>query len=118
MNEHELCCGTVADKAKLLAEIAERDRVIAAQQRHIDELAAQVEQLRGVGESEPVGYLHKIPNRIPVFFESKEEATIQGCDVFPVYATPDELKAHWQAEAVARAVIAIEQNRIDKELKQ
>ncbi len=38
MNEHELCCGTVADKAKLCAEIAERDRVIEAQKRRIDEL--------------------------------------------------------------------------------
>ena len=30
MNEHELCCGTVADKAKLCAEIAERDLRIKA----------------------------------------------------------------------------------------
>src|SRR5690606_34755240 len=29
MNEHEMCCGTVADKSKLCAEIAERDAEIA-----------------------------------------------------------------------------------------
>ena len=46
MNEHELCCGTVADKAKLCAEIAERDRVIAAQQRRIEELLAYIERMK------------------------------------------------------------------------
>lgn len=46
MNEHELCCGTVADKAKLCAEIAERDRVIAAQQRRIDELLQERDQIK------------------------------------------------------------------------
>lgn len=38
MNEHTLCCGTVADKAKLCAEIEQRDSVIRAQQRRIGEL--------------------------------------------------------------------------------
>ncbi len=38
MNEHELCCGTVADKSKICAEIAERDSVIRAKQRRIGEL--------------------------------------------------------------------------------
>lgn len=38
MNEHTLCCGTVADKAKLCAEIDKRDSVIRAQQRRIGEL--------------------------------------------------------------------------------
>lgn len=70
-----------------------------------NELVAQVERLRGSGgEVEPVGYLHKIPNRIPVFFEIKEDATIQGCDVFPVYTIPTALKAQWQAEAIEQSV--------------
>ena len=46
MNEHELCCGTVADKAKLCAEIAERDLRIKSLERERNELAAQVERLR------------------------------------------------------------------------
>lgn len=48
MNEHTLCCGTVADKQKLCAEIAERDRVIAAQQRRIGELVQEVESQRKI----------------------------------------------------------------------
>ena len=46
MNEHEMCCGTVADKAKLCAEIAERDRLIDAQQRRIDELLHEIDCMR------------------------------------------------------------------------
>lgn len=48
MNEHTLCCGTVADKAKLCAEIAERDRVIAAQQRRIEELLNEIDCQRKI----------------------------------------------------------------------
>ena len=46
MNEHTLCCGSVADKANLCAEIAERDRVIAAQQRRIGELLQERDSMK------------------------------------------------------------------------
>lgn len=43
MNEHELCCGTVANKARLCAEVEQRDLLIAAQQRRIDELVQAID---------------------------------------------------------------------------
>lgn len=52
MNEHKMCCGTVADKVKLCAEIEQRDRVIAAQQRRIEELLAYIERMKWTAAAE------------------------------------------------------------------
>jgi hypothetical protein len=41
MNEHKLCCGTVADKQKLCAEIAERDSMIAHLHAELDKVCGE-----------------------------------------------------------------------------
>lgn len=48
MNEHKMCCGTVADKVKLCAEIEQRDLIIAAQQRRIEELLNEIDCQRKI----------------------------------------------------------------------
>ena len=48
MNEHEMCCGTVANKVKLCAEIEQCDRVIAAQQRRIEGLLQEIDNQRKI----------------------------------------------------------------------
>lgn len=72
-----------------------------------NELAAKAERFRGDCGTNPIGYLYKVPNQIPTFFESKEEAAILGCDVFPVYATTSALKAHWEADILLSTSIQI-----------
>ena len=92
MNEHELCCGTVADKQKLCAEIAERDRVIAAQQRRIGELLQERDEaLAKQDDSERIEWLEKnyVSVRKPLRYGSKELFTASPSDGFLIECERD-----------------------------
>jgi len=61
-------------------------------------------------QGEPVGYLHKRPERIPCFFESYDEAMLSGCEVVPVYNQPQpapDVAGLVQRPDVARLVEAL-----------
>lgn len=111
MNEHELCCGTVADKAKLCAEIAARDRTIAVQQRRIDELlqerdAAISKQVICAAGCKERGALREALDQVERLREIVVSYYTTGVcfsDVKNIIAetqpiAPAELNAQWQAD--------------------
>ena len=56
------------------------------------EQAARAQSGQG---AELVGYLHNRPERIPCFFESYDEAMLNGCEVVPVYTRPQPEGDGW-----------------------
>ncbi len=117
MKEHELCCGTVADKSKLCSEIAERDSVIRTQQRRIgqllqerDEALAYAERLRGIKPELPPypgeePHREKLP-RYGLRWNGPTEplATPMLDGYWTPYHMAAAIKAKWQAEALENAI--------------
>lgn len=115
MNEHTLCCGTVADKAKLCAEIEQRDSVIRAQQRRIGELMQE--------RDEALAYAERLRDAL-----SKQIAISGGVEYGDVvynnslsamsetkpYALA-ALKAKCQAEAIAHIIKNMENISVEAE---
>eukprot|EP00919_Chromeraceae_sp_WS-2016_P034453 GHVR01081565.1.p1 GENE.GHVR01081565.1~~GHVR01081565.1.p1 ORF type:complete len:135 (-),score=34.52 GHVR01081565.1:100-504(-) len=112
MNEHTLCCGTVADKSKLCAEIDQRDSVIRAKQRRIGELLQE--------RDEALAYAERLRDEITAIMIDSFGVSgyhlngdVAECGEFSeletiISETPPEalsaLKAQWQAEAVENAI--------------
>lgn len=122
MNEHTLCCGTVADKAKLCAEIEKRDSVIRAQQRRISELLQECDEALAYTErlrSDLTLTVDDIDLWMLSYGHDRKSAEIIDNAKSALSETPSAalaaMKAKWQAEAIAHIIKNMENISVEAE---
>lgn len=102
MNEHEMCCGTVADKAKLCAEIEQRDLRIKNLERERNELTARVTWLLCLLECAVYGERIIVGDDIVSVIDAELADEIEEALDEPPAAALYSLRAQWQADGVLK----------------